>query len=158
MQEAAAIVWRRNRIWSKWRPYGAGEMFSSFSQHKMMLPNLIGEEWGLALWWNTPCLAARPEGALGHRCVSMETRAALKLRGWDVYAEFCLLCFCVVLPPETDTLIIVLSETKMGNRSHNNRCVGFHGRDPLSWHWSETPGWIQVSQDNDSERKRSELL
>lgn len=30
---------------------------------------------------------------------------------------------------ETDTLITILSETKIGNRSHNNRCVNFHGRD-----------------------------
>lgn len=30
---------------------------------------------------------------------------------------------------ETDTLIIILSETKIGNGSHNNRCVNFHGHD-----------------------------
>lgn len=30
---------------------------------------------------------------------------------------------------EIDTLIIGLSETKIFNRSHNNRCVQCHGRD-----------------------------
>lgn len=39
--------------------------------------------------------------------------------------------FLSLASPGTDTLIIVLSETKLGSKSHNNRCVSFHGRDLL---------------------------
>lgn len=31
-----------------------------------------------------------------------------------------------------DILIIVHSDTKIGNRSHNNRCVSLHGFDLIS--------------------------
>lgn len=33
--------------------------------------------------------------------------------------------------PRADTLITVLSRTKIGNRLHNNRCVSFHSCDLL---------------------------
>lgn len=60
--------------------------------------------------------------------------------------------------PGTDTLIIVLSGTKMGNQLHNNnRCVSFHGCDLLPGvGQNEKPGRIQVSRDNDPERRLSE--
>ena len=89
--------------------------------------------------------------------MSAEAKGTLKLRGCDVYAQFCLLCFCHLASPGTDTLIIVLSGTKMGNRSHNNRCVSFHGCDLLpDIGRSEKPGRIQVSGENDSEKGLSE--
>lgn len=59
--------------------------------------------------------------------------------------------------PRTDTLIIVLSGTKIGNRSHNNSCVSFHGCDLLpDIGQSEKPSRIQVSRDNHPEKGFSE--
>lgn len=57
--------------------------------------------------------------------------------------------------PRTDTLIIVLSGTKMGNRLDNNRCVSFHIGDLLPD--SEKPCRIQVSKDDDPQKRLSEL-
>lgn len=58
--------------------------------------------------------------------------------------------------PGTDTLIIVLSETKLGNRSHNSRCVSFHGCDLLpDIGQSEKRSRIQVSGDNDPEKRQT---
>lgn len=58
--------------------------------------------------------------------------------------------------PGTDTLISVLSETKLGNRSHNNRCVSFHGCDLLpDIGQSEKPSRIQVRGDNDPEKRQT---
>lgn len=51
----------------------------------------------------------------------------------------------------TDTLIIVFSETKLVSRSHNNRCVSFHGHDLLpDTGQNENLDRIQVSRDNDA--------
>lgn len=57
--------------------------------------------------------------------------------------------------PRTDTLIIVLSETKMGNRLHKSRWVSFHGRDllPDIGREREKPVRNQVSGDRDPERR-----
>lgn len=60
------------------------------------------------------------------------------------------LLFLSLASPGIDTIIIVLSGTKQGSKSHNNRCVSFHGRDLLSdTGQNETLGGIQVSRDND---------
>lgn len=71
-------------------------------------------------------------------------------------AVYTLMLSPLVLSPgslRTDTLIIVLSETKVGNRLHNNRCVSFHSCDllPDIGQVSEKPVKIQVSRDNDPE-------
>lgn len=97
----------------------------SVSKHKM-LPNLIGKE-------NADCLMVHSS-----QCGQRGQSLSLLSKG-DKIESVRLWCIDSVLTPlfvwlasmEIDTLIIVLSETKIFNRSHNNRCVHCHGCDLL---------------------------
>lgn len=81
------------------------------------------------------------------------------LKLWGCDAQFCLLSFLSLASLGTDTLIIVLSETKIGSRSHSNRCVSFRGCDLLpDIGQSERPGRNQVSGDNDPKKRVSDWL
>lgn len=61
--------------------------------------------------------------------------------------------FLSLASPGTDTLIIVLSETKISRGSHNNRCVSSHGCDLLpDKGQSVKPGRIRVSEDSDPKK------
>lgn len=100
-------------------PFRVSGVFPCVSKHKM-LPNLIGKKSGDCLTGHSPQCAQRGQGL---SLVSKEDKTET-VRLW---------CIDSVLTPvfvwlasmETDTLISILSETKIGNRSHNNRCVTF---------------------------------
>lgn len=91
------------------------------SKHKMLL-NLIGKESADCLMVNSPQCGQRVGGCPWHprgqgwNCETVMYRLSSHSSVW-------------LASMETDTLIIILSETKIGNRSHNNRCVNFHGHD-----------------------------
>lgn len=137
---------------------GAYGSLLGVSKHKMLLPNLIGEggvrlsDGSLPVYWHD-------SGGQGQSPVSTEPKATLKLWGcvWSIRS----LLVPVLSPgsPRTDTLIIVLSWTKIGNRSDNNRCVSFHIGDLLpDMALSVKPCRIQVSKDDDPEKRLREQL
>lgn len=106
-------------------------MFPSVSKHKMMLPNLMGIGGGSTLMEHS-LSSSVTRGGRGYLPCPWRLRAC-----WNCEAVWCIRSilsplFLSLSSSGTDTLIIVLSETKIGNRSHNNRCVGFHGHDLLS--------------------------
>lgn len=117
-------LFSRNKIWWR-RPSQVSGAFPCVSKHKM-LPNLIGKE-------NADCLMVH-----SLQCGQRGQRLSL-LSKEDKTETVRLWCIDSVLTPlfvwlasmEIDTLIIILSETKRGNRSHNNRCVHCHGHDLL---------------------------
>lgn len=113
-----------NKIW-RWRPSQVSGVFPSVSKHKM-LPYLMGKEDADCLMVHSLQCGQRGQGL---SLVSKEDKVET-VRLWCIDSSLASLFVCLA-SMEIDTLIIILSETKIGNRSHNNRCVHCHGCDLL---------------------------
>lgn len=102
-------------------PFRVLGVWPCVGKHKL-LPNLIGKE---SADCKLPTVCPEGTGAVP----GMHEDKTETVRLWCIDSVLAPL-FVWLASMETDTLITILSETKIGNRSHNNRCVNFHGPDP----------------------------